>query len=111
MKRPTAISLTLVTAMGVAARGQTYIPDPCGAPSFNGAACERAIRQQGYCSQGSWVPMRYQADYPHFYSMYELYTAAGGLVMPVIDESCKRPRGGAVMRGGFGSTGVGHAGG
>ena len=108
MKRPAAISLTLVTAMGVTARAQTYIPDPCGAPSFNGGVCQRAIQQHGFCSQGAWVPMHYQADYPHFYSMYELYTAAGGLVMPVIDESCKRPHGGGVARGGFGGSAAGH---
>jgi hypothetical protein len=110
MKRPAAISLTVVTGLGIAARAQTYAPDPCGAPSFNGGVCQRAIRQQGFCSQGSWVPMHYQADYPHFYNMYELYTAAGGLVMPVNDESCKRPHGSAV-RGGFGGTARGHAGG
>src|SRR5689334_13400594 len=107
MKKPTPVSLTMVTALGLAANGQAPpTPDPCAAPSFNGPVCEIAIRTKGYCWQGSWVSLHYREDYPYFYNLYQQYLSAGATVDPIPAEQCHRTH---VHYGGFGTVGAFHA--
>jgi len=92
MKKSARITLTLVAAMGMAAcsRGRR---DPCEAATFNEQACNEAVRNRGYYSDGQWVPMHYSQPYPYYYDTYRRYTSSGG----------------SVTRGGFGATGAAHA--
>jgi len=103
MKRSSAVQLTVVAAMGLAARAQQPPPDPCSPATFNGQVCQAAIRQGGFCSQGAWVPMSYPQGYPDYYDAYGKYVQGGGAVNPLQAEHCRRPR---VARGGFGATGA-----
>ena|ERR1035438_8042966 len=110
LRKSAKVILTVAAAMGVAARAQQST-DPCEAATFNGAVCNVAIRHNGYCSGGAWVPMTYQQPYPYYYDSYSAFVSGGGLATPAPDQSCKRP-GFFAAHGGFGSTGAGrHAGG
>ena len=91
--------------------------DPCESATFNGKACQVAVRHQGYCEGSTWVNMTYQQRYPYYYDSYQAYLAAGGAATAAVVGNCHHPHGGffgpfLVSRGGFGSIGSGrHAGG
>ena len=100
------VTLTVVAAMGLAARAQQG-PDPCAAATFNEKACKRSVRQGGFCSQGAWVPVTYHEPYPYYYDLYKNHVSSGGAVTPLATEKCGRGGGTGnhtVSRGGFGGT-------
>jgi hypothetical protein len=104
--------LTVVAAVGLASCGRTR-RDPCDQGSFNEMACQDAVRTGGYYYGGSWYPMMYRYPYPYYYDSYRTYVVGGGRVVGVPAGSYARPAGATsspgVERGGFGSTGAGHA--
>ena len=109
------VTLTIVAAMGIAARAQQGA-DPCAPDTFNQKACKTAIRRGGFCSGGEWIGGTYQESYPHYYDLYRSRIAAGGSVTPAVVENCPRPAwlggwwplfGGHAHRAGFGATGRG----
>jgi hypothetical protein len=93
--------------MGCAARAQ-QAPNPCDAATFNGKACQAAVKRQGYCGGGVWTPQQFQ-KYPYYYDLYQTYTSAGGLVTPAPVETCKRPAYFPFLHGGFGAIGASHS--
>src|SRR6266849_6045228 len=106
------VILTAVAAVGMAARGQQG-GDPCDAATFNSKVCKPAIRHNGYCSGGTWVPMAYSQSYPDYFDSYLAYLSGGGAVAATPKENCRRPStslhaGHGISRGGFGRTGAGH---
>lgn len=114
MKKSVQITLTVVAAMGLAARAQSRL-DPCVQSTFNEQACQEAVRAHGYCWNGKWVRLTYNYPYPYYYDLYAEYVALGGTVTPAEVGAC---RGGlaafihsgshGASHGGFGSTGAGH---
>jgi hypothetical protein len=107
MKRSVSVTLTLVAALGTA-RAQQGV-DPCDAATFNASVCQAAIRRGSFCSNGARVKMRYQQSYPYYYDRYQDYLSQGGVVNAPPPQTC--PGGFLGLRGGFGSTASGHAGG
>jgi hypothetical protein len=111
MRKSAQVTVTVVAAMGLAARGQQR-PDPCDAASFNEEVCRQAVQARGYCLNGKWVRLKYQNPYPFYYDLYAAYAASGGAVAPMTAGTCSQPRashGGS--HGGFGATGAGRGGG
>src|SRR5271157_2084561 len=111
MKRSVSVSLTVVAAVSMAARGQPRL-DPCATASFNEQACQAAVQNHGYCWNGKWVRLKYHYPFPYYYDAYQEYMANGGAVSAATVGSCGPPA--AVMgahgtaRAGFGATGAGH---
>jgi hypothetical protein len=108
MKKSAAVRLTVVAAVGIAARGQTR-PDPCSAATFNEAACRAAVDNRGYCWNGRWVRLRYSHPYPYYFDSYLAHVANGGVIDPAAVGSCGPPHGffasgHGISRGGFGTT-------
>ena len=117
MKKSVKVTLTVVAAMGLAARAQSRL-DPCVQSTFNEQACQEAVRARGYCWNGKWVRLTYHYPFPYYYDMYAEYLAQGGAVTPAEMGTCHQPllsgiafHGGAhgPSHGGFGSTGAGHS--
>jgi hypothetical protein len=102
MKKSARVTLTVVAAVGCAARAQ-QAPNPCLPANFNQNACQSALKSHGYCSGSAWVPQQYR-KYPYYYGIYQAYTSAGGVATPAAVETCRRP--GFLHRGGFGATGA-----
>jgi hypothetical protein len=102
------VTLTIVAAMGMAARAQQR-QDPCSAFAFSETACKASMQQGGYCSEGAWVGATYHEQYPYYYDVYRTYVSAGGAVTPAQMERCHHFGGGRalVARSGFGATGHG----
>jgi hypothetical protein len=113
MKKSAKITLTLAAAAGMAACNRQRPPDPCEAASFNEQACNEAVRSGGYHYNGTWMPMYYSHPYPWYYDSYRSHVSRGGSVFSAPSSSYARPSSGGsssgVSRGGFGSTGAGHA--
>jgi len=115
MKKSAAVTLTLVSAMGLAAGSQSG-SDPCAGNSFNEQACRTALQDGGYCSTGRWIRSAYSYPYPYYYDQYQHLLLLGGAVTPApSDTDCQRPRSvifasGHAARGGFGATGAAHCG-
>jgi hypothetical protein len=112
MKRSVSVSLTVVAAVSMAARGHLRL-DPCAAASFNEQACQAAIQNRGYCWNGRWVGLKCHYPFPYYYDAYQEYMANGGVVNATVLGSCGPPThtvGGAhgAAYGGFGATGAGH---
>jgi hypothetical protein len=107
MIKSARVTLTVVAAVGCAARGALAqaAQNPCGPANFNEKACYAAVKSHGYCSGGTWVAQQYQ-QYPYYYDLYRVYASAGGMVIPAAVERCGR--GGHAVYGGFGSHGVAH---
>jgi hypothetical protein len=120
VKKSARVVLTVAAAMSMSVRGQQPVDlqaaDPCASATFNGNACQVAVRHQGYCEGSTWVNMTYQQRYPYYYDSYQTYLAAGGVATAAVVGNCRFPRAGLfgallVPRGGFGSIGAGrHAG-
>ena len=108
MKKSARVTLTVVAAVGCAARAQ-QAPNPCEPANFNEKACQVAVKGHGYCSGGAWVPQHYQ-KYPYYYRFSQAYAAAGGIVTSAPVETCRRAGHLLGRRGGFGKTGTGVAG-
>ncbi len=118
MKRSPQVTLTIVTAIGLAGCTRRY--DPCDADRFAPAPCADAIRNGGYYWNGSWVPMHYSHAYPYYYDLYRQRVAGGGGGMPPAGPYGRPsgvgtagagdpfPAAAGVTRGGFGSTGAAH---
>ena len=108
LKKSARVTLTVVAAVGWAARAQ-QAPNPCEPANFNEKACQAAVKSHGYCSGGAWVQQPYQ-KYPYYYDLYQVYASAGGIVNAAPVETCQRPRhsGG---HGGFGAIGAAFHGG
>jgi hypothetical protein len=114
MKKSPTVTLTIVTAMGLAAKAQPAA-DPCTTVTFNAGACKTAIHAGGYCSGGAWLPVTYSNPYPYYYDLYRSHLNGGGSISPAVVEKCHRPLGAligahGVSHGGFGATGRGHHG-
>jgi hypothetical protein len=114
MKKSAQITLTLVAAMGIAARAQSR-PDPCVQSTFNEQACQEAVRANGYCWNGKWVRLKYHYPFPYYYDLYAEYLLLGGAPTPAEVGTCRGSLGrfisvhsGGASHGGFGSTGAGH---
>jgi hypothetical protein len=116
-KKSSRVTLTVVAAVGMAARGQQPA-DPCEASTFNEHACQEAVRQRGYCWNGRWISLRYSYPYPYYYDQYQVYAMLVGPSNPAAVGTCRPPHiwiahgghGPSAARCGFGSTGAGHAG-
>ena len=117
MKKSPQVTLTIVAAIGLAARADP-LPDPCATPTFNAQACEAAVRQRGYCLGDKWMPMRYPYPYPYYYDRYQVYSLVVGASTPLEVGVCGPHHtsgahgffAGGAARGGFGAHGCGHAG-
>jgi hypothetical protein len=106
MKKSVAVRLTVVAAVGIAARAQPR-QDPCSAATFNEQACQAAVQNRGYCWNGRWVGLRYHYAFPYYYDAYLDYVSNGGLANPAPVASCGPPHrffSGAqgISRAGFG---------
>ena len=101
MTKSARVTLTVVAAVGCAARAQ-QAPNPCGPANFNQQACQAAVKSRGYCSGGAWVTQQYQ-KYPYYYDLYQAYASAGGRVTAAPVERCGHRSG---MTHGFGATGA-----
>jgi hypothetical protein len=120
VKKSARVVLTVAAAMSMSLRAQQpadiQSADPCESATFNGKACQVAVRHQGYCEGSTWVNMTYQQRYPYYYDSYQAYLASGGTATAAAVGNCPIPRAGffgalLVPRGGFGSIGAGrHAG-
>jgi len=113
VKRSASVSLTVVAAVSLAARGQPPL-DPCAAANFNEQACQAAIQNRGYCWNGRWVRLKYHYPFPYYYDAYREYLANGGVVNAAIVGSCgPQPHllfgFHSAAHGGFGATGACHA--
>jgi hypothetical protein len=109
MKKSVAVQLTVVAAVGIAARAQPR-QDPCSAATFNEQACQAAVQNRGYCWNGRWVGLRYHYPFPYYYDAYLDYVSNGGVANPAPVASCGPPHrffSGAhgISRAGFGSSG------
>jgi hypothetical protein len=129
MKKSGRVTLTVVAVAGLAACSRRQ--DPCQTAAFSEQACREAIASGGYYWRGSWVPMRYSYPYFYYYDHYRSYVSSGGAVHAAPPKVYGRPAGASsstssgssgthgtssgsssssgVERGGFGSTGGGHA--
>ncbi len=117
MKKSAQVTLTVVAAMGLSSCARRL--DPCDAASFNQQACMEAIDHGGYYWHGSWYPMTYHYAYPYYFDSYRTYSSRGGRVSsapagayvgsPGTHSSSSSSSSHGVERGGFGSTGSGHA--
>jgi len=105
-KKSGQVVLTVVAVVGLGVHADAA--DPCDPASFNGKACQSAVKQRGYCAGNAWVPMTYQQRYPYYYDTYQQYLSAGGAVASAPVEKCSRPSHGFFAAHGFGSTGRGH---
>jgi hypothetical protein len=113
MKKSATVTLTIVAAMGLAARTQSR-RDPCEAATFNEHACQQAIQAGGYCWNGRWVRLKYHYPFPYYYDLYQELISQGGVVTATPVGSCgPRPThfAGAhgAARAGFGSHGACHS--
>jgi len=116
VKKSATVTLTLVAAMGVAARTVPR-PDPCAPGAFNELACQAAVQNQGYCWGGRWVRLEYHYPFPYYYDLYREFLAAGGIAVPAATGACAQPAvragrtflGSHAARAGFGSTGSCHS--
>lgn len=111
MKRSPQVLVTLVAAMGLAARGQQPV-NPCDPASFNDKICKSAVRRGGYCAPDGWTPLTLQKPYPYYYDLYQQHMQAGGVITPAETGKCGHVIFGAhgvSSHGGFGSTGAGHS--
>src|SRR5437762_2353226 len=109
MKKSSAVRLTVVAAVGLAAHAQQR-PDPCAAATFDEQACRAAVQNRGYCWNNRWVKLKYHYPYPYYFDAYLDYVAIGGIVESAAVGSCGPPRrfftgGHGVSRAGFGSCG------
>jgi hypothetical protein len=102
MTKSARVTLTVVAAVGCAARAQ-QAPNPCGPANFNQQACQAAVKSHGYCSGGAWVTQQYQ-KYPYYYDLYQAYASAGRIATAARVETCRRP--GHGWFGGFGAHGA-----
>jgi len=105
MKKSAKVTLTVVAVVGLASCGRRH-PDPCEAATFNEQACQQAVAGGGYYYNGAWFPMVYHYPYPYYYDSYRGYVSSGGVVRS--DPATSYSHSG-VERGGFGTTGAGHA--
>ena len=81
MKKSVAVRLTVVAAVGIAARAQPR-QDPCSAATFNEQACQAALQNGGYCWNGRWVGLKYHYAFPYYYDAYLDYLTTGGVSRP-----------------------------
>jgi len=111
-KRSAGVTLTVVAAMGFAARAQQR-PNPCDALTFNEQACQDAVQKRGYCWNGKWVSMTYHYPFPYYYDAYQEYLTQGGLATPAaVGGACRHGLFAGlhgVSRAGFGASGAGHS--
>ena len=105
MKKSAKVTLTVVAVVGLASCNSRH-PDPCEAATFNEQACQQAVQSGGYYYNGSWFPMAYHYPYPYYYDSYRGYVSSGGVVR---SDPATSYSGTGVVRGGFGTTGAGHA--
>lgn len=119
MKKSANVTLTLVAAMGIAARAQQR-PEPCEAATFNEQACHEAIQAGGYCWNGKWVRLTYHYPFPYYYDLYWEHVTQGGVVSPAQVGTCRpwlrtimaahgHGASGGAAHGGFGSSGACHS--
>jgi hypothetical protein len=113
MKKSSAVRLTVVAAVGIAAHAQPR-PDPCTAATFNEQACSAAVQNRGYCWNGQWVKLKYHFPYPYYFDSYLDYVSSGGIIDSATFGTCGAPHRfftgtHGFTRAGFGSSGAGHA--
>jgi hypothetical protein len=111
MKKSVAVRLTVVAAVGIAARAQPR-QDPCSAATFNEQACQAAVQNRGYCWNGRWVGLKYHYPFPYYYDAYLDYVSTGGVSSPAAVVSCGPTHrffsaAHGISRAGFGSSGGG----
>ena len=113
-RRSSAVPLTLVPALAAAVGcgGPQTISgvDPCLPQVYNEAACQTAVRQQGYYHQGMWYHHVYAMPFIFYRNGYSGYLGNGGRVRALpastYSPSYRAPAGRTtVVRGGFGSIG------
>lgn len=103
MRKSTKVTITIVAAIGSAAR--VPAADPCDPATFNEKVCKSAVSQHGFCENGEWSAMQYGQKYPYYYDLYQNHLSAGGAVTPAVPGQCRRPGGNLFRHGGFGATG------
>jgi hypothetical protein len=108
MRKSSAVRLTIVAAIGMAAHAQSRL-EPCASSTFNEAACEAAVKDNGYCWNGKWVRLQYHYPFPYYYDSYYQFLGQGGVPYPMATGNCRAPHGAAahgVSRAGFGHSGA-----
>jgi len=113
MKRSGHIRLATLSILGFAACStrQAALPDPCRPETYNDIACQDAVKNHGYYSNGSFIYGNYTQPYLSYYQRYQAYTVQGGVSHPASAGSYSAQGGGGggeaegeVSRGGFGES-------
>ena len=117
-KRSSAVPLVLVPALaavtGCGPSGPQVVSgvDPCLPQVYNEAACQTAVRQNGYFYGGTWYHHAYAMPFLFYHNGYSGYVRSGGRVRSLSAATYSRQGVGArsgsrstVVRGGFGSIG------
>lgn len=115
-KRSSAVPLTLVPALAAVASCGPSGPqvvsgvDPCLPQVYNEAACQTAVRQNGYYYGGMWYRHAYTMPFIYYHNGYSGYVRSGGRVRALSAGSYAPHVGGSaprstVVRGGFGRIG------
>ena len=114
MKRSRHIHVAALSILGLAACStrQAALPDPCKPETYNDVACQDAVKNHGYYSNGSFVHAGYTEPYLSYYQRYQTYTAEGGVThaASVGAYAAHGQAEGSVSRGGFGESAHGGAG-
>jgi hypothetical protein len=110
---PLSIVPALAALVSATACSSNPVYDPCEPASYLEAACDSAVVHHGYWYGGTWYPHVYQYAPPYYYSRYTGYLARGGRVRSIAPTvyvpHVSTPARPAVVRGGFGGIGSGHA--
>ncbi|MDB4874540.1 MAG: hypothetical protein JWM41_986 [Gemmatimonadetes bacterium] len=115
-RRSAAVPLTIVPAlaalMSAAGCSSSRALDPCEPSSYEQVTCDSAVSHHGYWYGGTWYPHTYAYLPIFYYNGYRSYLGGGRMrsVAPTVyappSATPSRP---AVVRGGFGGIGEGHA--
>ena len=115
-KRSSAVPLTFVPALaavvGCGPSGPQVVSgvDPCLPQVYNEAACQTAVRQNGYYYGGTWYHHAYTMPFLFYHNGYSGYVRSGGRVRALSASTYAPHVGGSqprstVVRGGFGRIG------
>ena len=115
-KRSSAVPLTFVPALaavvGCGPSGPQVVSgvDPCLPQVYNEAACQTAVRQNGYYYGGTWYHHAYTMPFLYYHNGYSGYVRSGGRVRALSASTYAPHVGGSqprstVVRGGFGRIG------
>ena len=117
IKRSSAVPLSFLPALAAVVSCGPSGPqvvsgvDPCLPQVYNEAACNTAVRQNGYYYGGMWYRHVYAMPFLFYHNGYSGFVRSGGRVRALSAGSYSPSMGGAqssrstVVRGGFGGIG------